>query len=317
MAEKTKTILVAGAAGFIGSHLVDRLLSQGHWVIGIDNLHTGDKHNLVDAFKSERFAFHEHDVRELLKMNVRLDEIYNLAAPASPVHYQKSHVYTAETNAMGIMNLALLAVTNKAKLLQASTSEVYGDPLMHPQPEYYHGDVNPFGPRSCYDEGKRFAEAYLYAYKNDFNLRIKIARIFNTYGPRMAVNDGRAVPNFIVNSLLYKPVVLYGSGSQTRSLMYIDDLIDGLIALMESRDEITGPINLGNPDEVKMYELACQIIDITKSKSDLKYEALPQNDPARRKPNIELAKIRLNWEPKVSRVEGLKRTIKYFKKQVK
>ena len=305
-----KRILVTGGAGFLGSHLCDRLIAAGHEVICVDNCYTGTKTNISGLLDSPMFEFIRHDVT--FPLYVEVDEIYNLACPASPVHYQFDPVQTTKTSVHGAINMLGLAKRVKAKILQASTSEVYGDPTVHPQTEAYWGNVNPIGPRSCYDEGKRCAETLFFDYFRQLKLRIKVARIFNTYGPRMHPNDGRVVSNFIVQALRNQPITVFGDGSQTRSFCYVDDLIDGLWRLMNSPDEITGPVNLGNPREFTIRELAEKIISLTGSSSSLVFEPLPQDDPRQRQPDISLARKQLAWEPKIPLEQGLTRTIEYF-----
>ena len=305
-----KRILVTGGAGFLGSHLCDRLIAAGHEVICVDNCYTGTKTNIGGLLDSPMFEFIRHDVT--FPLYVEVDEIYNLACPASPVHYQFDPVQTTKTSVHGAINMLGLAKRVKAKILQASTSEVYGDPTVHPQTEAYWGNVNPIGPRSCYDEGKRCAETLFFDYFRQLKLRIKVARIFNTYGPRMHPNDGRVVSNFIVQALRNQPITIFGDGSQTRSFCYVDDLIDGLWRLMNSPDEITGPVNLGNPREFTIRELAEKIISLTGSSSSLVFEPLPQDDPRQRQPDISLARKQLAWEPKIPLEQGLTQTIEYF-----
>jgi len=307
-----KRILITGGAGFIGSHLCERLLNEGNEVISLDNYFTGAKSNIVHLLDNPYFELIRHDVT--MPFFIEVDEIYNLACPASPIHYQYNGIKTIKTSVMGAINMLGLAKRIKAKVLQASTSEIYGDPKIHPQPETYWGNVNPIGPRSCYDEGKRCAESLFVNYHEQNNVRIKIARIFNTYGPRMHPHDGRVVSNFIVQALNGKDITIYGDGSQTRSFQYVDDLIDGIIKLMETPDSITGPINIGNPDEFSIKELAEKIIEITGSESNITFEPLPTDDPTKRKPNISKAKEILKWEPKIKLEEGLVKTIEYFKK---
>jgi UDP-glucuronate decarboxylase len=309
-----KRIVVTGGAGFLGSHLCDKLLAEEQDVLCIDNFFTGTKDNILHLMGDPRFELMRHDIT--FPIFIEVDEIYNLACPASPVHYQFDPVQTTKTSVHGIINMLGLAKRVQARILQASTSEVYGDPEVHPQTESYMGRVNTIGPRACYDEGKRCAETLMFDYYRQYNLDIKIARIFNTYGPRMHPNDGRVVSNFIVQALEGKPITIYGDGSQTRSFCYVTDLIDGLQALMESRDGFTGPMNLGNPDEFTMLELAEKILLKTNSKSKLIFEDLPQDDPVRRQPDIQLAKSEVNWTPKVSLDEGLDPTIEYFDKRL-
>lgn len=307
-----KKILVTGGAGFLGSHLCAKLIDKGHEVIAVDNFYTGNKTNITHLLKNPRFELIRHDVTFPLYLEV--DEIYNLACPASPIHYQHDPVQTTKTSVHGAINMLGLAKRLKAKILQASTSEVYGDPTVHPQKEDYWGNVNPIGIRSCYDEGKRCAETLFFDYWRQHQLRIKVARIFNTYGPNMHPNDGRVVSNFIVQALKGKPLTIYGDGKQTRSFCYVDDLIDGLIKLMDSNDNITGPINLGNPNEFSMMELANLVIEYTNSKSNIIFYPLPEDDPKQRQPFIQSAKKELKWEPKVELKDGLKKTIEYFRK---
>ena len=305
-----KRILITGGAGFLGSHLTERLLNEGHEVIVADNFFTGSKKN-IEAFKQNpNFEFIRHDVMNPLYVEV--DEIYNLACPASPVHYQHNPVQTTKTSVYGAMNMLGLAKRTGAKVLQASTSEVYGDPEIHPQTENYWGKVNPIGIRACYDEGKRVAETLFFDYKRMYDLNIKVARIFNTYGPRMNANDGRVVSNFIVQALRGEDITMYGDGTQSRSFCYVDDLVTGLIFLMESDRFVTGPINLGNPHEFTMLELAEKIIKLTNSKSKIIFEPLPQDDPRQRQPSISKAKNILGWQPLVELDEGLSKTVEYF-----
>ena len=310
-----KRILVTGGAGFLGSHLCERLLADGHDVICVDNFFTGTKDNIAHLLDNPYFELLRHDVT--FPLYVEVDEIYNLACPASPIHYQFDPVQTTKTSVHGAINMLGLAKRVKAKIFQASTSEVYGDPDIHPQPEHYWGNVNPIGPRSCYDEGKRCAETLFFDYRRQHGLRIKVARIFNTYGPRMHPNDGRVVSNFIVQALQNKPITLYGDGTQTRSFCYVDDLIEGFVRLMNSPDDVAGPVNLGNPGEFSMIELAQTIIDLTGSRSPLVHESLPQDDPKQRQPDIRQAKTQLGWEPRIPLREGLKPTIAYFEKTVR
>lgn len=305
-----RKILVTGGAGFLGSHLCDRLIEKGNYVICLDNLHTGSAANIQHLMSNPRFKFIEHDVTE--PIDVEIEEIYNLACPASPIHYQSDPVKTIRTNVLGAINMLDLATKYGAKILQASTSEVYGDPEVHPQEESYWGRVNPIGIRSCYDEGKRCAETLFFDYHRQNGTRIKVARIFNTYGPRMHPQDGRVVSNFIVQNLTGNAITIYGDGSQSRSFCYVDDLISGLIGLMDSHHDIRGPINLGNPSEFTMLELASLVMEISGSKSDLKFKDLPGDDPKQRKPDITLASSILSWEPKVETRVGLTKTIEYF-----
>lgn len=310
--ETRKRILVTGGAGFLGSHLCDRLLDLGHEVLCVDNLFTGAKRNIDHLHGQPRFEFMRHDVT--FPLFVEVDEIYNLACPASPIHYQHDPVQTTKTSVHGAINMLGLAKRLRVRILQASTSEVYGDPQVHPQTEEYWGHVNPIGFRSCYDEGKRCAETLFFDYHRQHKLEIKVARIFNTYGPRMHPNDGRVVSNFIVQALKGQPITLYGDGSQSRSFCYVEELVDGLIRLMESPDDFTGPCNLGNPNEFTIRELAEKVIAITGSKSEIVEKPLPSDDPTQRQPNINLAKTILGWEPKVQLHDGLVRTIEYFEK---
>jgi UDP-glucuronate decarboxylase len=306
-----KRILVTGGAGFLGSHLVDRLLKEGNEVVCADNLFTGTKRNIEHLHGNPRFEFIRHDVT--FPLYVEVDEIYNLACPASPIQYQHDPVQTTKTSVHGAINMLGLAKRLKCRILQASTSEVYGDPAVHPQTEDYWGHVNPIGPRSCYDEGKRCAETLFFDYHRQCNLEIKVARIFNTYGPRMHPSDGRVVSNFIIQALNEEPITLYGDGSQTRSFCYVDDLIDGLVRLMNSPASFTGPVNLGNPTEFTMRELANLVLAETGSSSKFVNQPLPQDDPKQRQPNIALAKERLDWSPSVNLSDGLKPTVAYFR----
>ena len=305
-----KRILVTGGAGFLGSHLCDRLIEQGNDVICIDNLFTGSKDNIRHLMGNPYFEFIRHDVTE--PIYVEVDQIYNLACPASPIHYQYDPIKTGKTSVLGSLHTLGLAKRVHARILQASTSEVYGDPEIHPQPESYRGCVNPIGIRSCYDEGKRMAETLFFDYHRQHQVDIKVIRIFNTYGPRMNTHDGRVVSNFIVQALKNENITIYGRGEQTRSFCYVDDLIEGMIRMMNSRDGFTGPVNIGNPGEFTMLELAQKIIDLTGSSSKIIFEPLPQDDPMQRRPVIDLAKKELSWEPTVNLEEGLKKTIAYF-----
>ena len=307
-----KRILVTGGAGFLGSHLIDRLIDKGDEVICADNLFTGSKDNIAHLLDHKRFEFIRHDVTSPLYVEV--DKIYNLACPASPIHYQYDPVQTTKTCVHGAINMLGLAKRVKASILQASTSEVYGDPEVHPQTEDYWGKVNPIGIRSCYDEGKRCAESLFFDYWRQHNLQIKVVRIFNTYGPRMNPNDGRVVSNFVVQALRNEDITIYGDGQQTRSFCYVDDLIDVMVLMMNSPSDFTGPVNIGNPVEFTMLELAELVIKLTGSKSKLVFEPLPSDDPKMRQPDISLAKSNLGWEPKVCLEDGLKETIAYFKK---
>jgi len=308
-----KRILVTGGSGFVGSHLCERLLKDGHEVICMDNFFTGSKQNIVHLLSNPYFELMRHDVT--IPFSVEVDEIYNLACPASPVHYQFDAIQTVKTSVMGAIHVLGLAKRIKAKVLQASTSEVYGDPHIHPQTESYWGNVNPIGVRSCYDEGKRCAETLFMDYHRMNDVRIKIVRIFNTYGPRMHPNDGRVVSNFIVQALKNQDITVYGKGDQTRSFQYVDDLIEGMVRLMNTDDSIIGPVNIGNPGEYKIKELAEKIIQLTNSKSKIIFKPLPQDDPMQRCPNISYAKKILDWEPKIQLEEGLLKTIEYFKSQ--
>jgi len=310
--DSRKRILVTGGAGFLGSHLIDRLLDAGHEVLCVDNLFTGTRENLSHLHGNPQFEFMRHDIT--FPLFVEVDEIYNLACPASPIHYQHDPVQTTKTSVHGAINMLGLAKRLRCKILQASTSEVYGDPSVHPQTEAYWGHVNPIGPRSCYDEGKRCAETLFFDYHRQHGLEIKVARIFNTYGPRMHPADGRVVSNFIMQALAGEPITIYGEGSQTRSFCYVDDLIAGLMSLMETGPEVTGPINIGNPVEFTVRQLAEKVIELTGSGSKIIQEPLPQDDPQQRQPDISKAKRDLNWQPSVPLEEGLVRTIEYFRR---
>ena len=305
-----RRILVTGGAGFLGSHLCERLLGEGHEVLCVDNFYTGRKRNVLPLMDNPRFELIRHDVT--FPLYVEVDEIYNLACPASPVHYQSDPVQTTKTSVHGAINMLGLAKRVGARILQASTSEVYGDPQVHPQPESYWGHVNPVGVRSCYDEGKRCAETLFFDYRRQLQLSIKVARIFNTYGPRMHPNDGRVVSNFIVQALRNRPISIYGDGKQTRAFCYVDDLIDGMARFMVSPDDLIGPLNLGNPGEFTMLELADLVLGLTGSKSELQFHPLPSDDPTQRCPDIGLARERLGWEPATPLKEGLQETIDYF-----
>ena len=305
-----KRILVTGGAGFLGSHLSKLLLDQGHEVVCVDNFYTGDKRNIHELLDYKNYELLRHDVT--FPLYIEVDEIYNLACPASPIHYQSEPVQTIKTSVHGAINMLGLAKRTGAKILQASTSEVYGDPEIHPQTEDYWGRVNPIGARSCYDEGKRCAETLFFDYYRQHDLLIKVARIFNTYGPNMHPQDGRVVSNFIVQALAGLPITIYGTGQQTRSFCYVDDLVKGLVSLMDSSDEITGPINLGNPEEFTISELAERVLARTKSKSTLNYMPLPEDDPRQRKPDITMANELLGWSPEISLEDGLPKTIDYF-----
>ena len=306
-----KRILVSGGAGFIGSHLCTRLVNEGHDVICLDNFFTGSKDNIKHLMGNHHFEVVRHDVT--YPYSAEVDEIYNLACPASPIHYQHDPIQTAKTSVMGAINMLGLAMRLDAKILQASTSEVYGDPIIHPQPESYWGNVNPVGYRSCYDEGKRCAETLFMDYYRQNQTRIKIIRIFNTYGPRMLPNDGRVVSNFIIQALNNENITIYGDGKQTRSFQYIDDLIEGMVRLMDTEDVFTGPINIGNPNEFPVLELAERVIRMTGSTSKIVFKPLPTDDPKQRQPDIKLAKEKLGWQPTVELEDGLKRMIEYFK----
>ena len=306
-----KRILITGGAGFIGTHLCTRLVAEGNDVLCVDNFFTGTKDNIAHLLREPRFEMMRHDVT--FPLYVEVDQIYNLACPASPVHYQYDPVQTTKTSVHGAINMLGLAKRTEARILQASTSEVYGDPHVHPQPETYTGNVNPIGPRSCYDEGKHCAETLFFDYKRQHGLDIKVARIFNTYGPNMHPNDGRVVSNFIVQALNGQPITVYGDGLQTRSFCYVDDLVDGLIRLMNSPDGVTGPMNLGNPGEFTIKELAEKVIAETGSKSELTFKRLPEDDPMQRCPDITLAKDKLDWQPGIALAEGLTKTVAYFR----
>ncbi|NOD62854.1 MULTISPECIES: UDP-glucuronic acid decarboxylase family protein [unclassified Ruegeria] len=309
--DSRKRVLVTGGAGFLGSHLCDRLLDQGHEVLCVDNLFTGTKRNIDHLHNNPRFEFMRHDVT--FPLFVEVDEIYNLACPASPVHYQHDPVQTTKTSVHGAINMLGLAKRLKCKIFQASTSEVYGDPTIHPQTEDYWGNVNPVGPRSCYDEGKRCAETLFFDYHRQMGLEIKVARIFNTYGPRMHPADGRVVSNFIMQALTGQPITIFGDGTQTRSFCYVDDLIEGFIRLMDTDKDVTGPVNLGNPNEFSMNELASEVQALVGTDTPISFKDLPQDDPKQRQPDITLARSVLNWEPKVQLKEGLSSTISYFR----
>lgn len=306
-----KRILVTGGAGFLGSHLCERLLDAGHEVLCVDNYYTGRRSTIAHLLDNPRFEIVRHDI--CFPLYVEVDEIYNLACPASPIHYQFDPVQTTKTSVHGSINMLGLAKRTKAKIFLASTSEVYGDPSVHPQPESYWGNVNPIGPRACYDEGKRCAETLFFDYHRQHGLKIKVARIFNTYGPRMHPNDGRVVSNFIVQALKNEDITIYGDGSQTRSFCYVDDMVSAFIALMNSGDEMTGPVNLGNPDEFSILELARKVIEMTGSRSSVVFLPLPADDPQQRRPDISLAKSALHWEPTIRLEAGLVRTIEYFR----
>lgn len=307
-------ILITGGAGFIGSHLSEKLLAEGNEVVCVDNFFTGSKSNVEHLFGNPRFEILRHDVT--FPLYVEVDQIYNLACPASPVHYQHDPVQTTKTSVVGAINMLGLAKRLRIPILQASTSEVYGDPAVHPQTEEYWGNVNPIGPRSCYDEGKRAAETLFFDYRRQHDLSIKVIRIFNTYGPRMHPNDGRVVSNFIVQALRGEPITIYGDGSQTRSFCYVDDLVDGMVRLMATGHDVTGPINVGNPGEFTMLELAQAVLQITGSSSTIEHRPLPQDDPKQRQPDISRARRELDWQPTVALTEGLQRTVDYFRRVV-
>lgn len=309
-----KKILVTGGAGFVGSHLIDRLLKEGNEVICVDNYFTGQKANIVHLMGNPYFEYIRHDIT--MPFFIEVDEIYNLACPASPVHYQHNPIKTVKTSVSGAINMLGLAKRIGARILQASTSEVYGDPKVHPQREDYWGHVNPIGTRSCYDEGKRVAETLFFNYHWQNQVLIKVIRIFNTYGPRMHPNDGRVISNFIVQALQGKDITIYGDGSQTRSFQYVDDLVEGMLRMMASRDDFTGPVNIGNPNEFTISQLAEKVIELTGTKSKIIYEDLPSDDPLQRQPDISIAKKELNWEPNIQLEDGLKKTIEYFKRIV-
>ncbi len=309
-----RQVLVTGGAGFLGSHLCDRLLQDGNEVVCVDNFYTGRRANIAHLVSNPMFEVLRHDI--CFPLYVEVDEIYNLACPASPIHYQFDPVQTTKTSVHGAINMLGLAKRVKARILQASTSEVYGDPVVHPQDESYWGNVNPIGLRSCYDEGKRCAETLFFDYHRQHKMAIKVARIFNTYGPRMHPNDGRVISNFIMQALRNDEITIYGDGMQTRSFCYVDDLINGLVSLMNSPDDFTGPVNLGNPMEITILEIARKIIELTGSKSRIVYKPLPQDDPRQRQPQIYLAREKLGWEPKTRLEDGLKKTIEYFRTMV-
>jgi len=311
MDHRQKRILVTGGAGFLGSHLCDRLVTEGHEVICLDNFFSGSKRNIEHLLGKSNFELMRHDVT--FPLYVEVDQIYNMACPASPIHYQRDPVQTTKTSVHGAINMLGLAKRTGASILQASTSEVYGDPEVHPQTEDYWGNVNPIGIRSCYDEGKRCAETLFFDYRRQHNTKIKVARIFNTYGPKMLPNDGRVVSNFIVQALAGKDITIYGDGNQSRSFCYVDDLVEGLIKLMNSKDELTGPVNLGNPGEFTIRELAEKVIKMVGSNSKIIFEPLPEDDPIQRQPDISQAKAELGWEPGILLDEGLKPTIEYFR----
>ena len=309
-----KRALVTGGAGFLGSHLCERLLQDGYDVICADNLFTGKKENIIHLMENPYFEFIRHDIT--VPLYVECDEVYNLACPASPIHYQRDPVYTAKTSIFGAVNMLGLAKRTQSKIFQASTSEVYGDPGIHPQPESYWGHVNPIGIRSCYDESKRAAESFFMDYHRKYQIPVKIMRIFNTYGPRVSVHDGRVISNFIVQALEGEPITIYGDGLQTRSFCFVDDLVEAIVRFMKTEDTFTGPLNAGNPSEISVLDLAKKIIALTESESKIIFKDLPENDPTRRKPDISLAKSVLDWEPVVSLDEGLAKTILYFIDQI-
>lgn len=310
-----KRILITGGAGFLGSHLCTKMVNEGHHVICLDNLFTGRKKNIFHLETNANFEFVEHDITN--PIDITVDEIYNLACPASPPFYQKDPVYTTKISVLGALNVLDLAKKYNAKILQASTSEVYGDPEIHPQPESYKGSVNPIGIRACYDEGKRCAESLFFDYNRQYGTKIKVMRIFNTYGPNMNPDDGRVVSNFIVQALRGESITIYGKGSQTRSFCYVDDLIEGMVRLMNTDETFIGPVNIGNPHEFTMLELAQKVLHLTGSESQLIFQPLPQDDPLQRQPIIDLAKRELGWEPKVILEEGLKKTIEYFQNEIR
>lgn len=311
---RKKRVLISGGAGFVGSNLAARLLSDGHEVLCVDNFFTGRRQNILPLLDHANFELMRHDIT--FPLFVEVDQIYNLACPASPIHYQFDPVQTTKTSVLGAINMLGLAKRLKAPVLQASTSEVYGDPMVHPQEEAYWGNVNPIGFRSCYDEGKRCAETLFFDYRRQHNLEIKVARIFNTYGPLMNSRDGRVVSNFVVQALTGRDITIFGDGHQTRSFCYVSDLVDGLVRLMNSADDVTGPINLGNPDEFTMRELADLVLELTGSKSQLRFETLPPDDPRQRQPNIDRARAQLGWAPTIKLREGLIKTIAYFEKMM-
>lgn len=311
-----KTILITGGAGFLGSHLCKKILDEGNNVVCLDNLETGSLDNIQPLQNNKNFKFINHDITTKIHLDQHIDEIYNLACPASPVNYQKDPVKTNKTSVLGILNLLDLALIKNAKIFHASTSEIYGNPSMHPQKESYWGNVNPIGPRACYDEGKRCAETFCFDYQRQYGSRIKIVRIFNTYGPNMQANDGRVVSNFIVQALKNEPITIYGEGNQTRSFCYVDDLIKAFVAMMNSSESFYGPVNIGNPIEFSMLELASEVLSVTKSSSKIIFKPLPQDDPEQRRPDISLAKKEFNWKPEVPLREGLIKTVEYFKKNL-
>ena len=311
-----KTILITGGSGFLGSHLCKKMLDEGNNVVCLDNLETGSLENIKSLNNNKNFSFINKDIISKIDLKQDIDEIYNLACPASPINYQKDPVKTNKTSVLGVLNILDFALLKNAKIFHASTSEVYGNPSMHPQEESYWGNVNPIGPRACYDEGKRCAETFCFDYQRQYGSKIKVVRIFNTYGPNMQANDGRVVSNFIVQALKDDPITIYGKGNQTRSFCYVDDLINSFLAMMNSRDDFYGPVNIGNPVEFSMLELANEVLSVTKSSSEIIFKPLPQDDPEQRRPDISLAKKEFNWEPEVPLREGLIRTVEYFKKNL-
>ena len=311
-----KTILITGGSGFLGSHLCKKILDEGNNVVCLDNLETGSLDNIQPLQNNKNFKFINHDITTKIHLEQHIDEIYNLACPASPVNYQKDPVKTNKTSVLGILNLLDLALMKNAKIFHGSTSEIYGTPSMHPHKESYWGNVNPIGPRACYDEGKRCAETFCFDYQRQYGSRIKIVRIFNTYGPNMQANDGRVVSNFIVQALKNEPITIYGEGNQTRSFCYVDDLIKAFVAMMNSSESFYGPVNIGNPIEFSMLELASEVLSVTKSSSKIIFKPLPQDDPEQRRPDISLAKKKFNWQPEVPLREGLIKTVEYFKKNL-
>ena len=316
MRNRFKTILVTGGAGFIGSHLCEYLLRQGHRIICLDNFFTGSRNNIKHLLKNKNFKLFEKDIIDPFYIKGRVHRIYNLACPASPVHYQFNAIRTVKANTTGMINVLGFARQHKARILQASTSEIYGDPLEHPQKETYKGNVNTIGPRACYDEGKRVAETLMFDYFRKWRMEIKVARIFNTYGPRIARDDGRVVSNFIIQALGNKPITIYGRGNQTRSFCFVSDMVEGLVKLMESDVNFRGPVNLGNPDEFTIKELADKVLKLTQSKSKISHQSLPSDDPKQRQPDITLARKELKWQPRIKLEDGLKETIKYFQEKI-
>tara|TARA_B100000767_G_scaffold274997_1_gene309953 strand:+ start:76 stop:1038 length:963 start_codon:yes stop_codon:yes gene_type:complete len=311
-----KTILITGGSGFLGSHLCKKMLDEGNNVVCLDNLETGSLENIKSLNNNNNFSFVNKDIISKIDLKQDIDEIYNLACPASPINYQKDAVKTNKTSVLGVLNILDFALSKNAKIFHASTSEVYGNPSIHPQEESYWGNVNPIGPRACYDEGKRCAETFCFDYQRQYGSKIKVVRIFNTYGPNMQANDGRVVSNFIVQALKNDPITIYGKGNQTRSFCYVDDLINAFLAMMNSRDDFYGPVNIGNPVEFSMLELANEVLSVTKSSSEIIFKPLPQDDPEQRRPDISLAKKEFNWEPEVPLKEGLIKTVEYFKKNL-